>query len=265
MVCDNTAVSALYKTLTVIWVSCRVPIERHSIEKATYNSIRRIALKTLICGGVFTASVVLAHGVHVTVKRGDTLWGIAKQNGVTIGALQRDNQTKSDTVTLGQTLHILGAKSNTTTTRVAPVSSGGASVRAERVLWPLAGVITTRYSYCGKGCGHAGLDIAAPTGTLIYAAVSGTVTSSGWNVFGYGNLVIVRGAGGRDYYYAHNSSLLVKAGQTVRQGQPIARVGSTGNSSGPHLHFEVRGGGALVNPMAFLPSSQAFQASYRGR
>ena len=242
-----------------------MPTERHLNVIEIFKRTRRIALTALMCGGVFTASVVVAHGVHVTVKRGDTLWGIAKQNGVAVSILQRDNQIKNDTVTLGQTLHILGTKPNTATTRVAPASSGGASVSAERVLWPLAGVITTRYSYCGKGCGHAGLDIGAPSGTLVYAAVSGTVTSSGWNVFGYGNLLIVRGARGRDYYYAHNSSLLVRVGQTVRQGQPIARVGNTGNSTGPHLHFEVRGGGALVNPMAFLPSSQAFQASYRGR
>ena len=224
--------------------------------------MRRTVLGALALTGVLAASVVLAHGVHITVKRGDTLWGVAKRNGVSVSALQRDNRLEGDALAAGQTLHILGV---TATTRVAPASSGGASLGADRVLWPLAGVITTRYSYCGNGCGHAGLDIAAPSGTLVYAAVGGTVTSSGWNVFGYGNLVIVRGAGGRDYYYAHNSRLLVRVGQTVRQGQPIARVGNTGNSTGPHLHFEVRGGGALMNPMAFLPSSQAFQASYRGR
>lgn len=228
---------------------------------------RRLALAVLACGALLAASAGVAHGVHVTVQRGDTLWQIARQNGVAVTKLQRDNALERDTLRPGQTLHLLGAKpASANTVRVVPAAaSGGAAPSAERVLWPLAGVITTRYSYCGKGCGHAGLDIAAPTGTPVYAAVGGTVTASGWNVFGYGNLVIVRGAGGRDYYYAHNSSLLVRVGQTVRQGQVIARVGSTGNSSGPHLHFEVRGGGALVNPLALLPSSQALQAAYRGR
>jgi murein DD-endopeptidase MepM/ murein hydrolase activator NlpD len=142
--------------------------------------------------------------------------------------------------------------------------AASAVAATERVLWPLRGTITQTYAWTGPKSGHSGLDIAAPHGTPVYAALSGTVTSAGWNVYGYGNLVIVRGSDGRDYYYAHNSSLTVKRGQRVRQGQQIARVGSTGRSTGPHVHFEIRSGARLLNPLAHLPRSQVLQASARG-
>ena len=142
---------------------------------------------------------------------------------------------------------------------------GQVQAASERPLWPVAGTITQGYGWRGPKNGHAGLDIAAPYGTAVYAAISGTVTSSGWDVFGYGNLLRVRGVDGRDYYYAHNSRLNVRAGQRVRQGQVIALVGSTGRSSGPHLHFEIRSGRRILNPVAFLPSSGRQLASFRGR
>lgn len=142
----------------------------------------------------------------------------------------------------------------------------GSSVVAatERALWPLRGTITQTYGWKGPKNGHSGIDIAAPHGTPVYAALSGTVKSAGWNVYGYGMLVTIRGIDGRDYYYAHNSRLTVRAGQRVRQGQLIARVGSTGRSSGPHVHFEIRSGSQMLNPLAYLPRSQVLQASARG-
>ena len=142
---------------------------------------------------------------------------------------------------------------------------GQVQAASEHPLWPLAGTITQWYGWRGPKNGHAGLDIAAPYGTAVYAAISGTVTSSGWDVFGYGNLLRIRGMDGRDYYYAHNSRLTVRAGQRVRQGQVIALVGSTGRSSGPHLHFEIRSGRRILNPVALLPSSGRQLASFRGR
>jgi murein DD-endopeptidase MepM/ murein hydrolase activator NlpD len=101
---------------------------------------------------------------------------------------------------------------------------------------------------------HKGIDIAAPIGTPVMAAASGVVISAGWNNGGYGNLVKVRHFDGSVTLYAHNSRLLVRRGQQVEQGQQIAEMGSTGYSTGPHLHFEVhhQGRGA-VNPVALLP------------
>ncbi len=136
----------------------------------------------------------------------------------------------------------------------------------ERLLWPLQGVLTSYYGYrslrIGRSHFHTGLDIAAPRGTPVYAAISGRVEQAGWSRVGYGNLVIIRGWDGRRYYYGHNSRLLVQAGQWVKQGTLISRVGSTGYATGPHLHFEVRVGGHTRNPLAYLPRSQVQFARY---
>jgi len=98
---------------------------------------------------------------------------------------------------------------------------------------------------------HGGIDIAAPTGAPILAARAGRVTASGWQG-GFGNTVIIDHGGGWSTLYAHNSQNLVRAGQMVRGGNLIARVGSTGNSTGPHLHFEIRSGGQRHNPSNFV-------------
>jgi lysostaphin len=101
---------------------------------------------------------------------------------------------------------------------------------------------------------HKGIDVAAPVGTPIVAVAPGVVVRSGWNSGGYGNLVDIKHSDGSLSRYAHNSRLMVKAGQQVEQGQQIAAMGSTGNSTGPHCHFEIHlSGKGAVNPMAYLP------------
>jgi murein DD-endopeptidase MepM/ murein hydrolase activator NlpD len=199
--------------------------------------------------------LAVASAQSVTVRSGDTLSSLAKRSGVSVSQLRSVNNLSSDRIRVGQVLQISNGNTSSTVTRVSSVY--------ERPLWPIMGVITQRFSYRGPKNGHAGLDLAAPIGTPVYAALSGTVTFSGWNVFGYGQLITIRGIDGRDYYYAHNSRRLVSKGQRVRQGQMISKVGSTGNSSGPHLHFEVRSGTRILNPSAILPSSRLRQASSR--
>lgn len=115
---------------------------------------------------------------------------------------------------------------------------------------PVSGTITSRFGRRGRGT-HTGLDIAAPTGTTIKAAASGKVTFSGPKG-SYGNMVIITHADGTQTYYAHCNTLSVKAGQSVSQGQKIATVGSTGNSTGPHLHLEVRVKGVAQNPQNYI-------------
>jgi murein DD-endopeptidase MepM/ murein hydrolase activator NlpD len=202
--------------------------------------------------------LTVASAQSISVRSGDTLSSLSKRHGVSISQLRSLNGLNSDRLKIGQVLRLSSGSTTSSSSSVARVSSG-----YERPLWPIMGVITQRYSYRGPKRGHAGLDLAAPTGTPVYAALSGTVTFSGWNVFGYGQLITIRGIDGRDYYYAHNSRRLVSKGQRVRQGQMISRVGSTGNSTGPHLHFEIRSGSSIVNPSALLPASRLRQASLR--
>ena len=99
---------------------------------------------------------------------------------------------------------------------------------------------------------HTGIDIGASHGTNIYAAASGTVLVSGWNSGGYGNYVVIDHGGGVTTLYAQCSALLVSSGQSVTKGQVIAKIGSTGMSTGPHLHFEVLKNGSHTNPMAYF-------------
>lgn len=132
-------------------------------------------------------------------------------------------------------------------------SSGSVSLGIS-LINPVSGVITSRFGSNDsvRSHAHSGLDIAAPYGTPIKAAASGTVTFSGNAGDGFGNYVIVSHGNGVTTVYAHCSSLLVSSGQTVSQGQVIARVGSTGNSTGNHLHLEVRKNGVTYNPQNYV-------------
>lgn len=103
----------------------------------------------------------------------------------------------------------------------------------------------------GASTNHKGIDFAAPTGTAIYAAADGTVTTARYSG-NAGNLVIINHGNGLQTYYMHCNKIFVKAGQKVTKGQNIAEVGTTGNSTGPHLHFQVMSGGKAVNPMNYL-------------
>ena len=105
----------------------------------------------------------------------------------------------------------------------------------------------------GKRTGHTGMDLAVPTGTTIRAALPGTVTVSKYNAGGYGYYVCIDHGNGLVTLYGHCSKLLAKVGQTVETGDIIALSGSTGRSTGPHLHFEVRVNGEQTNPRAYLP------------
>ena len=120
-------------------------------------------------------------------------------------------------------------------------------------IWPTQGTVTSGYGW-RWGRMHRGVDVAGPVGTPIVAAGTGVVEQAGWNSGGYGNLVEIRHPDGSLTRYAHNNRLSVSAGQSVKQGQKIAEMGSTGYSTGPHLHFEVHQSGGAVNPVAYLPS-----------
>ncbi len=124
-------------------------------------------------------------------------------------------------------------------------------------IWPLSGGRISSYfgrrraPKAGASTYHKGLDIATPTGSAVYASSGGVVSSAGWQG-GYGYAVVIRHPDGHSTRYAHLSKILVSVGQSVSQGQTIAKSGSTGVSTGPHLHFEVIENGAQVDPLGFL-------------
>ena len=110
-----------------------------------------------------------------------------------------------------------------------------------------------RDPFTGERRGHSGMDLAVPTGTSVRAALPGTVTVSTYNQGGYGYYVMIDHGNGLSTLYGHNSQLLARVGQTVEAGDVIALSGSTGRSTGPHLHFEVRINGERTNPRSYLP------------
>ena len=119
--------------------------------------------------------------------------------------------------------------------------------------WPTNGFISSGYGLRWNGAEfHQGIDIAAEMGTPIVATADGVVTIAGWNAGGYGNMVDIDHGSGVSTRYGHASAVVVTPGQRVRRGQIIAYVGSTGHSTGPHLHYEVRLSGQPVNPSSYL-------------
>ena len=135
-------------------------------------------------------------------------------------------------------------------------NSGGGNGTGS-MMWPVNGTVTSGFGYrihpiLGKRILHTGIDIAAGSGTAIWAADGGKVIYATW-VSGYGNTVAIDHGGGISTLYAHQSSMAVSYGQTVKKGAVIGYVGSTGYSTGPHLHFEVRVNGTPVDPMGYLP------------
>ena len=133
----------------------------------------------------------------------------------------------------------------------APPPSGG------RFLWPVQGKVIGRFGTTAAGTHNDGINIAAAKGTPVRAADSGVVAYAGNELRGYGNLILVKHAGGWMTAYAHNGTLLVKRGDVVKRGQEIATVGSTGIVSEPQLHFEIRRGTQVLDPTQYLAASQA--------
>ncbi|MCE3287587.1 MAG: Peptidase [Gaiellaceae bacterium] len=129
-------------------------------------------------------------------------------------------------------------------------SRGTGQPSAAGLIWPCDGVVVSGFGL-RWGRMHEGIDIGCAYGAPNRAAASGTVIYSGW-LGGYGNLVVLDHGNGLSTAYAHGSSLLVGLGQSVSQGEAVSLVGSTGNSSGPHLHFEVRVNGQAVDPLFYL-------------
>jgi murein DD-endopeptidase MepM/ murein hydrolase activator NlpD len=150
-----------------------------------------------------------------------------------------------------------GTPRHTGSTTGSSTPSSGTPAGAVRFLRPVPGAMGEGFGYPASRGGrrHDGIDFPVPMGTPIGAAGVGTVVSAGWNSGGYGNLVVVQHRLGYQTWYAHMSSFAVSSGARVAGGVRIGAVGSTGNSTGPHLHFEVRLNGTPINPLPLLLGS----------
>lgn len=186
-----------------------------------------------------TLVILPISGVRHTVKSGDTLASIVKKYGGDLDEVVSYNSVAADAeLSVGDTIFVPNGEVATPKKSAGSRrASGGGPTLSGYFMKPLNGIRTQGIH------GYNGVDIAAPVGTAIVAAASGEVIVSrgaGWNG-GYGTYIVIRHGNGTQTLYAHNSQNIVYTGDTVVQGQVIAYVGSTGKSSGPHLHFEVRG------------------------
>lgn len=200
-------------------------------------------------------------GVYHTVAKGDTLASIAKKYKAEVNDIIQCEYNKLDPedpqIAVGDKLIVPGGVKPYISTFVTAYN-GAIPEDAKRGTglfgWPCNGIITDRFGFATfSGRWHGGLDISGYTGADIVASDSGFVTYAGWSKTGYGNLVVIDHQNGFETRYAHLSTILVQAGQSVGKGQLIALMGTTGNSSGPHLHFEIREQGVRKNPQLYLP------------
>lgn len=199
-------------------------------------------------------------GVSHAIKKGDNLNTIAKKYDVEEEKILETNKlAKGDTLKIGQLLMIPGGSKVSQPSYTTKTYTGFSAIKdivkapnaqaatGNKMNWPTAATKITQY-YSWR---HHAVDIAAKTGTAIYAADAGTVEMVGWGS-GYGNQIVINHGGGKKTRYAHLSKFYVKKGDTVSKGQTIAAMGSTGWSTGPHLHFEVIINGRKYNPLNYI-------------
>jgi murein DD-endopeptidase MepM/ murein hydrolase activator NlpD len=200
-----------------------------------------------------TLVILPIDGVYHTVEEGDTLEELAEDYKVSVEEIVECpfNDIPYDQVLdAGDKVIVPGGtkpyehREVTTYTGVVPEDTAGTG----NFSWPAAGHISQGYWY-----GHRAIDIANAIGTAITASDAGYVSFAGWTDIGYGYLVVIDHANGYQTYYAHLSDIYVVEGQSVALGKVIGAMGSTGNSTGPHLHFEVRYNQYPTNPLVYLP------------
>jgi murein DD-endopeptidase MepM/ murein hydrolase activator NlpD len=202
-----------------------------------------------------TVSVIAARTDEARAVRDELAAGrdtLAAARRLKRSALRSSRETREEYL---NEVEALAAQSATLAAAIRDAQAGAGSAGTGTpspagLIWPVNGPVVSGFGM-RWGRLHEGIDIAASTGTPIWAAAAGTVIHTGW-LGGYGNLVVVDHGNGLATAYAHASAILVAVGQQVSQGETVSLVGSTGNSSGPHLHFEVRVNGIAVDPLLYL-------------
>lgn len=199
-------------------------------------------------------------GIMHTVSKGDTIYSIAKKYDTSAQAIVDfpfNSFVNDETfeLAIGQTIVVpdgvkpqpASAPKRSPSWRIITPDAGSV-VASGQFVWPTSGSITQRFAWY-----HKGLDIANPAAPNILAADSGTIVVAGWpDGYGYGNRVVVDHGNGYKTLYAHMSQIYVQVGQTVSRGSALGRMGSTGRSTGTHLHFEVIRNGTYLNPLSVL-------------
>lgn len=223
---------------------------------------------------------VVARDTLYTVRKGDTLYSISRASKASVDSIAAANRLRAPyNIDVGQRIVIPQASMNDIRTANAQAvraqntrqssratQPDNVSDLARRVSytaperpastsqfgWPVRGAIVSEYGTGELGRRNDGINIAAPAGTPVRAAAAGEVVYRGSELDGFGNLLLVKHAGGYVTAYAHNDSMLVRKGDQVRQGQMIAKVGQSGDVTTPQLHFEIRRELKAVDPMALL-------------
>ncbi len=207
-------------------------------------------------------TVLPVDGAIHRVVEGDTLASLAEKYRVTAEDIERypsNDIADGGLLIVGSTLVIPGAELPDPPVRVVPPPAPAQPVTREApavegtagsgsMTWPLNGLLTSGYSSY-----HRAIDIHTKAGVPVVAADGGTVTLVSWQTYSYGYHVIIDHGDGVETLYAHLSAINVEAGQVVAKGEQVGAVGSTGRSTGPHLHFEVRVNGSQQNPFSYLP------------
>jgi murein DD-endopeptidase MepM/ murein hydrolase activator NlpD len=186
-------------------------------------------------------------GLKYVVRRGDTLQGIARSWGVDFNGVLDWNRLASSVISVGQELFLPGARMNTNELN---------RILGNLFMYPVQGRISSFFGersdpFTGVPNYHNGIDIVNRPGTPIFAAMAGTVAEVGFN-YNYGNYVILKHSGQYQTLYGHLIRFLVGRGQKLQQGEAIGELGTTGYSTGPHLHFSIFHGGQPVDPLRFL-------------
>lgn len=218
----------------------------HSLSISTVIAVNSIMnVKSLRSGIVLR--IPNMDGIPYTVRKGDSLGTIAARHGIPLEAILDANDLSSATIRPGQALFLPGAGMKTEDLKRA---------LGELFIYPIRGRLTSGYGwradpFTGVRRFHAAVDLAAPQGTPVKAANDGKATSIGFNQV-YGNYVILTHSDGYQTMYAHLERTRIKQGSRVVRGAPIGDVGSTGLSTGAHLHFAVFKNGRAVNPLPLL-------------
>ena len=235
--------------------------------------------------------IILPRGQEHTVRKGDTLSALSRTYKVNMYDLARANTIKSPyTIYVGQKLRLPGtgtvrtaavstktqpspttnAGTENTTNTVAPTMQTAAAPKktisavpsppattGKGFIWPVRGRVLSDFGAKEKGLHNDGINIAAPEGSPVQATENGVVAYAGNELRGFGNLLLIKHANGYVSAYAHNGKLLVKRGEKIKKGQPIATVGSTGSVNTPQLHFEIRKGKKALDPRSIMPALSA--------